>query len=65
MKTVLKASLEKMIWKWVADNIDSENWPGVYLGPIGEVLADAVVVVFDAVVDNQEYVVREGFLKRV
>ena len=64
MKLQLKAGLEKAIQEWVDTNCEKSQWPNCYFG--GEtvpLMTEAAAAVFDAVVEVQEYAIREGFLE--
>lgn len=63
MKAVLFAALEKHIQAWANENCDQDNnWPDVYYdGEYGaENMTKAAAAVFDAAVDIQLFIKREG-----
>lgn len=64
MNTLLMAKLEEKIQEWADDNCESDVWPpNVWTGEDTVLLmAKAASAVLDAVVNSQEYAIREGML---
>jgi hypothetical protein len=59
----LKASLTSTIENWADEHAGDVEWPDVYWGSeTSRLMVEAASTVFDAVVEIQEYVLREGFL---
>ena len=58
----LKAKLQDAIEHWAGEGVDGNDWPAAYFG--GETLClmtGAAASVFDAVIEFQQYAVKEGF----
>ena len=63
MDTQLKAWLQTQIQMWADDNCESDKWPKGFIGEDTVFLmTEAASAVFDAVMEAQEYVIREGIL---
>jgi hypothetical protein len=63
MNTLLQAKLEEAIQGWADDNCESSAWPDGWTGADTVLLmTEAARAVFDAVMEVQEYAIREGML---
>ncbi len=66
MNIHLRVSLMDKLEEWVEANCELATWPNAYLGSeTTNLMADAAVTVFDAVIEIQEYGLAEGFYERI
>jgi len=66
MNTQLKALLQQKIQEWAVDNCTKNIWPDGWTGADTVLLmTEAARAVFDAVIEVQEYAIREGMLAEV
>jgi NAD(P)H-hydrate repair Nnr-like enzyme with NAD(P)H-hydrate epimerase domain len=64
MNTLLMAKLEEKIQEWADDNCESDAWPRWTGMDTILLMTEAARAVFDAVMEAQEYAIREGFLSK-
>jgi len=64
MNLELKLKLQKKITEWANENCEESIWPDHYVGEnLENFMTEAASSVFDAMMDIQEYLEREGDLK--
>lgn len=57
----LKAELYKVIDEWIQRECEKDNWPNIIIGDkTSELMTDAATSVFDAMLESQQYMRREG-----
>ena len=64
MKEERKARLLNTIEQWVETECRKSDWEDVIWGrKTTRLMTDAAIAVFDAVVESQEYAIRQGYLR--